>query len=141
LGGGLERSPLNLNQVSFATPGRYHEAVLLDRLDLTPEELHRQTGWEIKPEGACQGDVCVPLPGVETQTDGTIDVSAFAQRMGMPIARDESHGVWALGPRAGGNVLSSEVAPEIVLDDFNGNAFDVATLRGRKVLLIAWASW
>jgi hypothetical protein len=115
--------------------------VLLDRLDLTPTELHRKTGWEIKPEGACQGDVCVPLPGVEQRSDGTIDVSAFAERLGMPIARDEAHEVWALGPRAGGHVLASATAPDIVLDDFNGKAFDVATLRGRKVLLIAWASW
>jgi hypothetical protein len=28
-----------------------------------------------------------------------------------------------------------------VLPDFEGNAFDVASLRGRKVLLVAWASW
>jgi hypothetical protein len=115
--------------------------VLLDQLALSPAELHERTGWEIKPEGACLGDVCVPLPGVEPRPDGTVDVSAFAERMGMPLAHDEKHGLWALGPRAGGHVLASEVAPEIVLADFSGNAFDVATLRGRKVLLIAWASW
>jgi hypothetical protein len=57
--------------------------------------------------------------------------------MGMPIAHDEKHGVWALGPRATGRVLVSERVPEIVLEDFDGNAFDVATLRGRKVLLVA----
>ena len=28
-----------------------------------------------------------------------------------------------------------------VLPDFDGNPFDVAGLRGRKVLLLAWASW
>jgi hypothetical protein len=85
--------------------------------------------------------VCVPLPGVDERDDGTIDVRTFAERMGIPIAGDDAHGVWTLGPRAGGHVLASETVPEIVLDDFNGNAFDVATLRRRKVLLIAWASW
>ena len=47
----------------------------------------------------------------------------------------------ALGPRVENHVLTSEVVPDIVLKDFSGEAFDVATLRGKKVLLIAWASW
>jgi len=115
--------------------------MLLDSLSLSPPELLRQTGWEIKPEGACKDDVCVPLPGVETRQDGTIDARAFAERMGMPVAQDEKHHLWALGPRAGGRVLASATAPEIVLSDFDGKAFEVASLRGRKVLLLAWASW
>jgi hypothetical protein len=113
----------------------------LDQLALTPAELHERTGWEIKPEGACLGEVCVPLPGVEPRADGTLDVGAFAGLMDMPLAHDQKHGLWALGPRAGGHVLASADAPDIVLEDFSGNAFDVASLRGKKVLLIAWASW
>jgi hypothetical protein len=27
------------------------------------------------------------------------------------------------------------------LHDFDGGSFDVSTLRGRKVVLVAWASW
>jgi hypothetical protein len=115
--------------------------VILDTLALTPADLHQRTGWEIKPEGACKDDVCVPLPGVEPGPDGTIDVSSFAARMGMPLAQDRQHGLWALGARSASSVLATETAPEIVLDDFDGNAFDLGTLRGRKVLLVAWASW
>jgi hypothetical protein len=115
--------------------------VLLDRLDLTPSDVHRLTGWEIKPEGACKDDVCVPLSGVETRPDGTIDGHAFAERMGMPLVSDEKHRRWALGPRAGGRVLATATAPEMVFEDFDRNPFDVSTLRGRKVLLVAWASW
>jgi hypothetical protein len=115
--------------------------MLLDRLDLTPAELHRMSGWEIKPEGACKDDLCVPLPGVEAAADGTIDVRAFAERMGMPVVADDKHGIWALGPRAGGKVLASTALPDITLPDFSGNAFDLASLRGRKVLLVAWASY
>jgi hypothetical protein len=115
--------------------------VLLERLNLTADELHRATGWEIKPQGACKDDECVPLFGIETAADGTLDVLAFATRMGMPVASDAEHGLWALGPRAGGSVLESASVPEIVLDDFDGNPFDLGSLRGRKVLLVAWASW
>jgi hypothetical protein len=115
--------------------------MLLDHLDLTPGEILEDTGWEIKPEGACRDDICVPLADAAVRRDGTLDGQAFAAAMGMPLAADDKHGLWALGPRAGGHVLTTAVAPEIVLDDFSGNAFDVATLRGRKVLLLAWASW
>jgi hypothetical protein len=115
--------------------------MLIDHLDLTPAEFHEMTGWEIKPEGACKDDQCVPLPGVEIAADGTLDARAVADRMGMPLVADEQHGVWALGPRAGGRVLESTAIPEIELADFGGNAFRLASLRGRKVMLLAWASW
>ena len=115
--------------------------MLLDRLDITAEDLRRATGWDIKPEGACRGDSCVPLPGFEVGADGTVDVRGFAERMDMPLVRDEAHGLWALGPRGGGRVLDDVVLPEIALPDFDGRTFEVASLRGRKVLLLAWASW
>ncbi len=114
----------------------------LDRLDLTVEEFDQITGWEIKPEGACQGEVCVPLPSLEPDVEGRIDATVVAERLGMPIAHDEAHGLWALGPRSGDRrVLDSARMPDLVLRDFDGNAFDTASLRGRKVVLIAWASW
>jgi hypothetical protein len=60
----------------------------------------------------------------------------------MPLAHDDAHGLWALGPRSGDRrVLDSTEMPDLVLDDFDGGAFDFATLRGRKVVLLAWASW
>jgi hypothetical protein len=115
--------------------------VLLERLDLTAEDLRRATGWEIKPEGACKGETCVPLPGFEGRSDGTIDVRRFAAAMDMPLVSDETHGLWALGPRGGGRVLDDAVLPELALPDFDGGTFEVAGLRGRKVVLLAWASW
>ena len=114
----------------------------LDRLDLTAEEFEQITGWEIKPEGACRDEVCVPLPPLAPNAEGRLDVTVVAERLGMPIAHDDSHGLWALGPRSGDRrVLDSARLSELVLQDFDGNAFDVASLRGRKVVLVAWASW
>ena len=116
--------------------------MIVERLDLTAEEFAAATGWEIKPEGACMDDVCVPLPPLERDDDGRIDATVVAERLGMPVARDEPHGLWALGPRSGDRrVLDSARMPELVLEDFAGNAFDVARVRGRKVVLVAWASW
>ena len=114
----------------------------LDRLDLTAEEFAQITGWEIKPEGACRDGVCVPLPPLETDAAGRIDAAVVADQLGMPIARDESHGLFALGPRSGDRrVLDSSRMPDLVLADFDANEFDVASRRGHKVVLVAWASW
>jgi hypothetical protein len=113
-----------------------------DRLDLTPGEFERISGWEIKPEGACRDEVCVPLPPLAPDREDRIDVTVVADALGMPLAHDDTHGLWALGPRSGDRrVLDSTRMPELVLEDFDGGAFDLASLRGRKVVLLAWASW
>jgi hypothetical protein len=108
--------------------------VIIERLDEPPAELLSRTGWEIKPEGACRGDVCVPLPGA-------FDVGELARRLRMPLVHDEEHGLWALGPEAGGHSLSSAELPDIVLPDRWGGDFALRALRGTKVFMIAWASW
>lgn len=112
--------------------------MILDRLELTPDELEERTGWSLKPEGLCRDDRCVPFPGA---ANGPIDVRAVADRLRMPLVRDEKHGLWALGPEAGGHVLESAQLPSIVLHDVDGHPFDLASLRGQKVVIAAWASW
>jgi hypothetical protein len=113
-------------------------AMILERLDADPQELARRTGWEITREGACKADRCVPLP---EPPESTVDVRALAERLGMALVHDEQHGIWALGPESGGNALLSAELPEIVLPDRHGNPFSLRSLRGTKVLLVAWASW
>jgi hypothetical protein len=115
--------------------------VIVDSLQTTGSEFRRLTGWEIRPEGACRGDRCVPLAAPVRDVDGPFDVAELAERLAMPIAHDATHGLWAIGPECGGRVLDSARLPDIVLPDFDGRAFDVATTRGTKVLLLAWASW
>jgi hypothetical protein len=115
--------------------------MLTDRIELTVEELHDRSGWEVKPEGACRDDVCVPLPESVRRPDGLIDVVSFAERMAMPMARDEAHGLWAFGPASGGRVLESATFPALALQDFDGHTYDFAGAKGRKVVMIAWASW
>ena len=114
--------------------------MILDRLDLTPEELDRQTGWELKPEGLCKDDRCVPF-AAGPSTDGHVDVRSVAETLGMPLVHDERHDVWALGPESGRRVLESAELPAIVLPDVEGRPFDLTSLRGQKVLIAAWASW
>ena len=92
------------------------------------DELQRRTGWAIKPEGACKGDVCVPLP-VDVLRDGLVDLPAFAERLGMPRVHDADHGLWTLGPESiGGRALTTAVAPELVLPDLDGMPFALSSL-------------
>ena len=110
-------------------------------LEVERAELRARTGWEIKPQGACKGDVCVPLQGRLLDGD-TIDLETLAPVLGMPLVHDEAHDLWALGPESGGRALSTAVVPPIELPDLRtGEPFALRSLLGRKVLLVAWASW
>jgi hypothetical protein len=102
------------------------------------EEFTRRTGWRFEPEGACRGDLCVPLP--EPPGD-VIDAHVLADRLGMPLVEDRGAGLWCLGPESHGRVLQTAEAPDLRLPDWRGQPFALSSLRGRKVLLLAWASW
>lgn len=114
--------------------------MILDRLQGDPAAFARHTGWTLRPEGLCRADRCVPLPA-EASIGGVLDVASVATRLGMPLIHDESTGLWCLGPEAGGRALASAQAPDLMLPDWQGREFRLASLRGQKVLLVAWASW
>jgi len=114
--------------------------MILDSLTVDPAAFTHRTGWEPKPEGLCRGEVCVPAPGA-LLTDGSLDVRLAAERLGMPLVHDQAHGVWALGPATGGRGLATAVAPDPVLKTRAGDDFQLSSLRGRRVIMVAWASW
>ena len=109
--------------------------MILTSTDISADEFTVATGWEIKPEGACRGDACVPLPEM-----GRFDLAAVADRLGMALVQDGD--VWALGPASlGGRALPTAQAPELVLEDVAGQEFRLSSLRGSKVLRVAWAPY
>ena len=69
------------------------------------------------------------------------DTEESARRLGRPLIHDDKHGIWCLGPVGGGRILQEARMPPLILPNFQGNPFDLATLRGSKVLLLAWSSW
>ena len=111
------------------------DRMILDRLDIDSTAFELGTGWAIKPEGACKGDVCVPLPN-------GFDVADIGDRLGMTLVHDDTHDLWALGPETiGGRALVTAQAPDLVLTDLDGAEFSLASLRGKKVVLVAWAPY
>jgi hypothetical protein len=101
--------------------------------------FEKETGWQIKPEGACKGDVCIPLPN---PPGATLDLVATAEAMGLPVVHDDEHGLIAVGPESLGNrALVSAEAPELNLPDLNGKTFALSSLRGQKIIVYAWAPY
>ena len=110
--------------------------MLTDTLDVDAARFTTETGWDIKPEGACKGEICVPLPGAG------FDLASAADRLGMAVVADPDRGLWAIGPETlGGRALATAEAPDVVLHDLDGGEFRLADLRGRKVVLVAWAPY
>jgi hypothetical protein len=121
--------------------------VILERLEVERSVFEAGTGWAIKPQGACRGEVCVPLPasaGSASSAGGgdVVRVPVVAERLAMPLVQEEGRDLWALGP-AGvtGRALASAEAPDLRLPDLAGNEVALSSFRGQKVVLAAWASW
>jgi hypothetical protein len=112
--------------------------MIISTLTIDRADFERRTGWEIKPEGACKGGLCVPL---YLQAGQEPDACVLSDRLQMPLVHDEASGLWALGPEGSGRALTTAEAPDVVLPDLDGNEFHLRSLRGQKVLLVAWASW
>ena len=117
---------------------------------LDAAELKRTAGWELKPEGICRGDLCVPIPpGRESdfasRRDGAsmLNFTALSDLMGKPWAGDSKNRVWYFGAEAAerGNALRTLEAPDFQLPDLDGKLHRLSDYRGRKVFLLAWASW
>ena len=114
--------------------------MLLKSTTITRAAFEQGTGWMLKPEGACKGDQCIPLP--ESLHADPLDAQALAEAMGLPIVKAEEYGLWALGPESiGSRALTTAEAPDIALPDLAGDVFRLSSLRGQKVLIYAWAPY
>ena len=113
--------------------------MLLRSLKIPRADFEAGTGWTLKPEGACRGAVCIPLPSTPADT---VDVAELAQAMGLPLVEDAQSGLWSVGPAStGSRALTTAAAPELALPDLAGNTFELSSLRGQKVLVYAWAPY
>jgi hypothetical protein len=114
------------------------------RVRIAPADLERGFGWTLKPQGLCKGDLCITLRERRGLLDeGGIDLAVFAQTAGLPLAMDAGEGVAVLGESAAarGSRLASLEAPDFTLPDLTGRLHSLSEHRGKKVLLIAYASW
>jgi hypothetical protein len=102
-------------------------------------------GWSVRPQGLCRGDTCIPVPpGSPLVGDGGgIDLAELARLAGRPLALDLDERVAYLGRSAEARAtqLATLDAPDFALPDLDGRVHRLSDHRGRKVFLIAYASW
>lgn len=110
-----------------------------------PSDLAAATGWTLEPVGLCQGDRCIPTdlnPGL-VGDDGRVDLARLAPLAGGLLVVDAAERVAVLGASAGTRAaeLASGLAPDFTLPDLDGEPFSLDEMRGRKTLVVAFASW
>ncbi len=123
---------------------RVEADVTADQALIAPGDLPAALGWELKPEGLCRDDVCVPVRDPDALHDGdAIDLVAVASALDRPALLDGDDAVLAVGePRAlRHRATEGLVAPEFDLPDLEGTHHRLEEWRGRKKLLTAFASW
>jgi hypothetical protein len=119
------------------------------QLWITTVDLKRATGFALKPQGVCRDELCFPLPKsreqefVEKSSGKTwFDLMAFARLVDQPVTYDEALATWYFGLRSDQRQgLASLEAPDFTLPDMNGKIHSLSDFRGKKVLLLTWASW
>lgn len=125
--------------------GRSDEVAVADLAQpaISPEDLEAALGWELQPEGLCRGVVCVPVDQDALVSGDGLDLRVFADALQRPLVTDEKHAVASLGAshHDRGEVLASLQAPDFTLPDLDGNLHSLGDQRGKKVLLVAYASW
>ncbi len=98
-----------------------------------------ETGWQFKPEGACKGDVCIPLEDAPAEQ---FDAVSMAASLGLPVVEESDQNLIAIGPESiGSRALTTALAPDVVLPDLSGKPFALSSLRGQKILVYAWAPY
>jgi AhpC/TSA family len=119
-----------------------------DDLWVTLADLKRATGFVIKPQGVCRDELCFPIPKprrsaflFKRRSTTWFNLSEFARLLRQPVAHEKE--VWYFGPRADEQnaFIGSLIAPDFKLPDMNGKQHSLSDFRGKKVLLITWASW
>ena len=66
-----------------------------------PDAIHTALGWELKPQGLCRGDTCLPVrPAHGLVHDDGVDLAALAALLDRPLALDVAERVAWLGASA-----------------------------------------
>lgn len=110
------------------------------RATVAVADLPAAIGWELKPEGLCRGDLCVPVRGLGGPE---VDLEAAAGAIGSSVLVDPDTGTVAVSVPAQDRrqALVGRRAPDFTLPDLDGTPHTLEQFADRKRLLIAFASW
>jgi len=114
------------------------------RVLLDPVALKDGLGWEIHDGLLCNDSMCIPLADERALVrDGGVDLETLAGALDRPLAFDVAEGAAFLGSsaRERSQALAARQAPDFSLPDLDGRLHTLREHRGKKILLVAWASW
>jgi len=131
-----EDRAITLNRI-LADPGKSE-----DQLWVRKQDLPSINGFELKPQGACRTDMCIPVPKEMTRGE-YFNLTAFARKTGQSVVVDAPSRVWSFGeiPVVSGSFLNARMAPDFGVPDRKGRLVQLRDFRGRKLLIVTWASW
>ena len=103
-------------------------------------DLPRINEFELKPQGACRADMCIPVAKA-LKNGPWFNLTGFSRKLGQAYINDA--GVWSFGeiPVMRGNFYNSRIAPDFAVPDRTGKIVHLSDFRGKKVLVFTWASW
>jgi hypothetical protein len=95
------------------------------------------------PARLAEGSVRIDPAAAGLGPPGEVELEALAAALDRPLALDVAERAAYLGvsARTRGERLRSLEAPGFALPDLDGRPHALAEHRGRKVFLVAWASW
>jgi hypothetical protein len=104
------------------------------------DDLSRVNEFTLKPQGACRADMCIPVPR-ELKTGPWFNLTGFAKRLHQASVHES--GIWSFGeiPVVRGDFYRSRIAADFAVPDRKGRTVHLSDFRGKKVLVITWASW
>ncbi|MDH3706842.1 MAG: peroxiredoxin family protein [Acidimicrobiia bacterium] len=114
------------------------------RVLVEPASLVDAVGWQLKPEGLCRDDRCVPVRDLTAIEVGhQLDVAAVGATLGRRAVVDADGAVVALSLDAEGRrqALSGHRAPDFTLPDLDGRPRSLEEWHGRRRMLFAFSSW
>jgi len=111
---------------------------------VTSTDVEKVLGWQVKPEGLCRGDVCIPIDdGIVSQDDNSLNLKDVAALAGRPSLSAPEAGIITIGqPHAvRSKALKDRIAPDFKLPDISGADQALSDWSGKKRLLVAFSSW
>ena len=112
---------------------------------ISADALAVATGWDLRPEGLCHGDVCVPVRdrAAAVPAEGMIDLAVVAPLLDRPVVVDADAGVVAVGAARAERrrALVDRQAPGFTLPGLDGADHSLAELQGRATVLVTFSSW
>ena len=133
-----------LTIIDAGTPAVVSARIAGGRIRVPAAEVQQALGWEVHEDLLCRDTMCVPVPpGSAMVTDDGVDLGALAELVDRPLAVDLDERAAYLGVSAAerAGALTSLQAPDFTLPDLAARPHSLSAQRGKKVLLVAYASW